>query len=113
MNKKYEKIISNLIKPVRFSMTGTAAIENFKKRNPEHKIVREDSKATVFEVTMFSRIKYEALVSELVRTEYSLDREFAILRQRDSKKDEFEAYYEFVEQCKADAREFIKKRDGE
>jgi hypothetical protein len=48
---------------------------------------------------------YKDRVIELVRAEYSVDDELAILRQRDSKVDEFNAYNSFVEECKQQARE--------
>lgn len=37
----------------------------------------------------------------LIREKYSLDEELAILRQRDTKPDEFTDYFAFVETCKA------------
>jgi hypothetical protein len=46
-------------------------------------------------------------VIELVREEYSVDDELAILRQRDTKIDEFNAYNAFVEECKVTARREI------
>ena len=47
---------------------------------------------------------YGAKVSELIRERYSLDAELAILRQRDEKPDEYQAYFAFCEECKAKAR---------
>lgn len=44
---------------------------------------------------------YPKLVEEAIREKYSLSDEFAILRQRDTKPEEFEEYNSFVEQCKA------------
>lgn len=49
--------------------------------------------------------RYEARVTELIRTRYSLSGELALLRQRDTKPDEFADYYAFAEQCKATARD--------
>lgn len=43
---------------------------------------------------------YEELVVMAVRSRYNLDAELAILRQRDSKPEEFEEYNIFVEQAK-------------
>lgn len=48
---------------------------------------------------MFART-YEQKVSCLIREKYTQDEEFAILRQRDTKPDEFNAYNEYCEQCK-------------
>ena len=50
---------------------------------------------------------YPNLVSRLIRERYSIDDEMAILRQRDTKPDEYEAYNAFCEDCKAKAREEI------
>jgi hypothetical protein len=47
---------------------------------------------------------YEEIVENLIRDRYSVSDELAILRQRDSKVDEFQAYYEFCEECKAKAK---------
>ena len=44
---------------------------------------------------------YEQRVQQSIRERYSVDDELAILRQRDTKPDEFAAYYEYAEQCKA------------
>ena len=47
---------------------------------------------------------YGARVSELIRERYSLDAELAILRQRDEKPDEYQAYFAFCEECKEKAK---------
>ena len=52
---------------------------------------------------------YGARVSELIRERYSLDAELAILRQRDEKPDEYQAYFAFCEECKAKAKAEIYK----
>ena len=48
---------------------------------------------------------YPALVAEKLRRVYSLNEELAILRQRDEKPGEFEAYNAYAEQCKKEAKE--------
>lgn len=47
---------------------------------------------------------YSSLVSKLIRERYSVDDEMAILRQRDTKPDEYEAYNAFCEECKKKAK---------
>lgn len=47
---------------------------------------------------------YANLVSKLIREKYSVDDEMAILRQRDTKPDEYKAYNAFCEDCKAKAK---------
>lgn len=46
---------------------------------------------------------YEQRVQQSIRERYSVDDELAILRQRDTKPDEFAAYFEYAEQCKTQA----------
>ena len=48
---------------------------------------------------------YPNQVEKLIRRRYSLSDELAILRQRDTKPDEFEAYNTYVEACKAEVKE--------
>lgn len=47
---------------------------------------------------------YEEKVVELIRQRYSVDDEIAILRQKDTKVDEFDAWYAYCEQCKREAK---------
>jgi hypothetical protein len=43
---------------------------------------------------------YEQKVNCLIREKYSIDAEFAILRQRDTKPEEFAEYNAYCESCK-------------
>lgn len=47
---------------------------------------------------------YEAEVERLIRQRYSVSAELAILRQRDTKPQEFAAYNAYAEECKTQAR---------
>ena len=47
---------------------------------------------------------YEERVVELIRERYSIDDEIAILRQKDTKQDEYQAWYDYCEECKAQAK---------
>ena len=49
--------------------------------------------------------QYKRRVIMLIREQYSIDDELAILRQRDSKVEEFSTYNTFAEECKTRARE--------
>ncbi len=49
---------------------------------------------------------YAEMVVAKIRERYSLNDEIAALRQRDTKPAEFAAYNSYVEQCKAEAREW-------
>lgn len=56
----------------------------------------------------FARMKaqrYEDLIVSKIREKYSLDQELAILRQRDSKPQEFAEYNNYVEKCKVEAKQ--------
>lgn len=50
---------------------------------------------------------YEEQVVAKIRERYSVDDELAILRQRDTKPEEFEAYNQYAEQCKKEIKESI------
>lgn len=50
-------------------------------------------------VKKFART-YEQKVTCLIREKYTQDAEFAILRQRDTKPEEFEEYNNYCEECK-------------
>lgn len=51
--------------------------------------------------------KYEDLIVSKIRERYSINQELAILRQRDSKPIEYQEYYNYVEKCKAEAKEVL------
>lgn len=44
---------------------------------------------------------YESLIIKKIRQKYSVNQELAILRQRDTKPDEFRIYNDYVESCKS------------
>ena len=50
---------------------------------------------------------YEERVVELIRLRYDVNAELAILRQRDSKPEEFAEYNAYCEECKLQAKEEI------
>ena len=64
--------------------------------------------ATAEEIAEFEKdvpiIPFEQRVVNRIRAVYSIDDELAILRQRDTKPDEFAEYNAFVEQIKAEER---------
>lgn len=47
---------------------------------------------------------YEQQVEAMIRQRYSVSDELAILRQRDTKPEEFKDYFDYCEQCKAEAK---------
>lgn len=58
----------------------------------------------VDEVPEETGTNYNEEVNSMIRQRYSLSEELAILRQRDSKPDEFEAYNEYAEYCKMEVK---------
>lgn len=54
-------------------------------------------------------IPYDEAVNSRIRERYSESQEFAILRQKEEKLDEYAEYYEYCEQCKA----YVKEMKGE
>lgn len=57
-----------------------------------------------------AQIDYGETVNGLIRRKYTLSEELAILRQRDTKAEEFEAYNTYAESCKEEARLLIEKQ---
>lgn len=57
-----------------------------------------------------AQIDYGETVNGLIRRKYTLSEELAILRQRDTKAEEFEAYNVYAESCKGEARLLIEKQ---
>ena len=53
---------------------------------------------------IFEPVPYEQRVVSRIRERYSVDDELAILRQRDTKPEEFAEYNAFVEKIKAEER---------
>lgn len=54
---------------------------------------------------------YAELVEQKIRMKYSMSDEFAILRQRDTKADEFSEYFDFCEKCKAEAKDELEMEE--
>lgn len=48
---------------------------------------------------------YESMIIRKIRQKYTVNQELAILRQRDTKPEEFAEYNAFVERCKVETKE--------
>lgn len=59
---------------------------------------------TEAEIAENAKAKYELTVERYIRERYSLNAELAILRQRDTKPEEFAEYNAYAEDCKARAK---------
>jgi len=84
-----------------------------KKLKFKYEILEENDRFYKVRYNEYKEISYEALVIKLIRKRYSIDQELAILRQRDSKIEEFNEYNSFVESCKFDARMFVAEREAD
>ena len=67
--------------------------------------VYRDATAEEIEHIKSLSMTYEERVVSRIRERYSVDDELAILRQRDTKPDEFAEYNRYVEQSKAEEKE--------
>lgn len=72
-------------------------------------ITAMQTKAEQAERNYWQNIDYDEAVNAKIRERYTDSQEFAILRQRDEKPDEYQAYYAYCEECKA----FIKAKKAE
>lgn len=54
----------------------------------------------------WSSIPYDEAVNNKIRERYSVSQEFAILRQKDEKPEEYAEYFAYCEECKA----FVKSK---
>lgn len=67
----------------------------------------DEEGATVYEydyVEVQNPATYERIAVALIRERYSTDDEIAIIRQKETKPEEFNVYFNFVEDCKAIAK---------
>lgn len=76
--------------------------------NPTEEMILADGwQEFVVSESEFCMPTYEERVEQLIREKYSINQEFAIQRQRETKPDEFEEYFTFCEECKAKAKNEI------
>lgn len=78
------------VKQIEYQVCELEAVEN---PNKETLIAKSKERA------------YENRVSALIRLKYSLNSELAILRQRDTKPEEYAEYNAYAEQCKVKAKQ--------
>ena len=61
------------------------------------------------ELEYWKNVDYEEAVDNEIRKKYSASAEFAILRQKEEKPDEYASYYAYCEECKAFVRRMLDK----
>lgn len=54
--------------------------------------------------TTLKQLRHEDAIVSLIRKKYNVNQELAILRQRDTKPIEYQEYFDYVEQCKAEVK---------
>lgn len=69
-------------------------------------IAEMEAAQAAMEREYWESIPYGEAVDNKIRERYSISQEFAILRQRDEKPDEYAAYFAYCEECKA----FVKSK---
>ena len=76
----------------------------------ENGIVREMTEEEIAEFERennpFLNCTYDEAVNKKIRERYSESQEFAILRQKDEKPDEYAEYYAYCEECKAIVKQY-------
>lgn len=74
----------------------------------EEEIQEMQAHASEKEHQYWLTVSYDDAVNAEIRKRYSASQEFAILRQRDEKPEEYETYYAYCEECKAYVREQLR-----
>ena len=72
----------------------------------EEEITQMQQEHEKHELAYWQSISYAEAVDMKIREKYSASQEFAILRQRDEKPEEYATYYAYCEECKA----FVKSK---
>lgn len=72
----------------------------------EEEIRQEQEEAKKHQIQMPS---YDELVDREIRKKYTMSQEFAILRQRDEKPEEYAEYFAYCEECKNLMKEMLNK----
>ena len=72
-------------------------------------IAERQAQTEAAEKEYWQNIPYDEAVNAKIRERYTESQEFAILRQKDEKPDEYAVYYAFCEECKAYVKAQMKK----
>ena len=72
-------------------------------------IAQQQAEQAAAERAYWQSVNYDDAVDAEIRKRYSVSQEFAILRQKDEKPDEYAVYYAFCEECKAYVKAQMKK----
>ena len=69
-------------------------------------IAEMEAECEAAEKAYWASVDYAEAVNTKIREHYSISDEFAILRQKDEKPEEYAAYFAYCEECKA----FVKQK---
>jgi hypothetical protein len=67
----------------------------------EEEIKAMEEQDDLAEKEYWTNADYEEAVNNEIRKKYSVSQEFAILRQKDEKPQEYQEYYNYCEECKS------------
>lgn len=76
----------------------------------ENGVVRDATEEEIAQAMAYNQyegLSYPELVAMFIKEKYTLDDEIALHRQRDEKPEEYKAYYDFCEECKARAKSIL------
>lgn len=73
----------------------------------------EESEAIEAIIEEANTIDYDEAVNAAIRERYTESQEFAILRQRDTKPEEYAVYNDFCEKCKLEIKAKIAEAGGD
>ena len=71
----------------------------------QEEIVEGRAQAEAYERGYWLNADYSEEVDKKIREKYTVSQEFAILRQKDEKPEEYKAYFDYCEECKAFVKE--------
>ena len=80
-------------------------------RNGIYRDMTEEEINALSNINLYEGYSYEELVAEFIRERYSNNDELAILRQRDTKPEEYKQYFDYCEECKAKAKTIVRGGD--
>jgi glutamate synthase domain-containing protein 1 len=72
-------------------------------------IAEQEAQAKAAECDYWRNTPYDEAVNTEIRKQYSQSQEFAILRQKDEKPEEYAQYFAYCENCKA----YVKQKKAE
>lgn len=75
----------------------------------EEEIAQAQAQTEQAEKEYWQTVDYGEAINEEIRKKYSDSEEFAILRQKDEKPEEYAEYFAYCESCKAYVKEQIEK----